>query len=171
MIQSMNEVVRQLSTDLRGKIDECVHEIQAHKPFPEYSPEQEKEFVDAMKPKHKSLTASIDTLETQLKELEENCGHLGLETIAFHPGYTEVKALVKEALTACCTHTAAKILLSKAATNASGNLLGSLQATLQFASANKIELHQGILQKLHACRDKLAAAASSSKQKAAAAKS
>ena len=77
------------------------------------------------------------------------------------------EALVKEALTVCCTHTAARILLSKAAANASGNLLSSLQATLQFASANKIELHQGILQKLHACRDKLAAA-SSSKQKAAA---
>lgn len=167
VIASMNEVVGKLSTDLRGKIDKCVHEIQAHKPFPEYSPEQEKEFVDSMKPKHKSLTASIDSLETQLKELEENCGHLGVETVAFHPDFTEVKALVKEALTVCCTHTAARILLSKAAANASGNLLSSLQATLQFASANKIELHQGILQKLHACRDKLAAA-SSSKQKAAA---
>ena len=168
LVETVREVVTTLSTKLQGKIDENVAQVQEIKPFPTYVPDQEKEFVDAMKPKHRTLTNAIDKIEKQLKELEDACGRLNVETTALHPQYMVVKDLVKELLTICCTHTGARILLSKAASNASGNLLASLEATLQFASANKLELNEGILQKLHVCRDKLKAAATSSKQKAAA---
>lgn len=145
----------------RSKAAKLVQTICSYEPFPEYMPGDEKMFVDTMKPKHKELSKTLDELEGIIKAVQEDCTQLGVEMTAILPDVMSIKGIIKRVLTLCCVNTAARILISKAAANASGHLLQSVEALFDFGSANQLELPQPLVDRLKACRDKLAAAAAS----------
>lgn len=169
LLHSINNTLSGLAKEISDTVSKCVGELSSLEPFPEYTPGEEAKYASELKPKYKKITNALDGLEKQLKRAEEASAELGFETTHILPDFIKLRQKVKDVLTVCCTNTAAKILTSKAANNMSGSLVQSLQATLDFASANQLSLPQGILDRLKACREKLAAAAAS-KQKAAEAK-
>ena len=143
-----------------------VQKIHSFKPFPEYQSGEEQKFVDAMKPIHKALTKLLDELEGKIKTCEDTCRELGIETTAILPDIMSIKDLTKQVLTLCCSHTATRILTSKAAANAAGHLLQSIDAVFDFVLANGLLLSPSLVDRLKACRSRLVTA-SATKQQAA----
>lgn len=161
MLSDMNKGLNEAIVGHRTKVAALVQKIRSYEPFPEYMPGEETKFVDTMKPKHKDLSKTLDELEGIIKTVQDDCAELGVELTAILPDVTSIKGLIKRVLTLCCVNTAARILISKAAANASGHLLQSVEALFDFGSANQLELPQPLVEKMKACRDKLAAAAAS----------
>ncbi len=170
MCGALNEGLGKLVENFRRDMGELLSQFSGCWPLPEYKPGEEQAFVTLMKPLHKNITTLIGSIEEKLSDVQDTSGELGIESTTFLPDFIDIKKQVKEALTVCGTNLACKILVSKAYANSSGNLLGSVEASLQFIQTNGLDLDKGLVDRLTQCQAKLASAAASKQKTAAEAK-
>lgn len=166
----MTSCMEDLVKNFRHETGELLSKLNMSWPLPQYQPGEEQAFVTQMKPLHKNITTLIGSIEEKLSAVQDASSELGIESTNFLPDIMDIKKKVKEALTICGSNLACKILVSKAYANSSGNLLGSVEATLQFIQTNGLDLDTGLVGRLTQCQAKLAGAAASKGKTAAEAK-
>ena len=166
LAKAMNTDMATLLESLQKKVDGFLAEIKSHDPLPIFKESEAASFVEAMKPKFKKLAIIVNGLEGVLEQARVESSSMRMDPKLLLPSMDVATSEVKRVLTACCVNTAARILTSKAAANASGSLSQSVQSTLDFAKANGLTLPKEIIVSLRACQDRLAeaAAAAGSKQ-------
>lgn len=168
LIDAINKTLKGVTDSLRERASKIYAEIQTFEPLPTYTPNEEAKYAADMKSIFKKLTALVDQVSDVLEQAKKESGAMEVQVSVLLPSYSFAQSEVKRILTACCINTAARIITSKAAQNASGNLNASIDSTLNFAKDNELELPKAIQDALKGCQNRLKAASEATKQKSGA---
>ena len=136
--------------------------------IPTYTEHQFQSFLNAMLQdgKHRLLAGHITALEKCLKTVKADSADLDVKPSDILPEFEEAQREVKRFLTVSCMTTCAKILCSKAASNGSATLKASLDATLDFAKSEGLDLPTDMVAEMSSVQLKLAKSSSASKKPA-----
>ena len=101
LVAALNQGMTQLIDTFRGQVDTVLEEIKGLDPLPTYKPDEEVDYVTAMKPKFRKLASAADKLDSILQTVKKESADMGIEASKVLPSIDLATSEVKRVLTAC----------------------------------------------------------------------